>query len=71
VGAAEYLFAYGFELSRGFKALKIWMSLKEQGAAKFGRLIDQNIAKGAYLTELIAAETRLELMAPTTINTCP
>ncbi len=68
VAAGEYLFDYGFELSRGFKALKIWMSLKEQGVAKFGRLIDQNIAQGAYLTELVAADPMLELMAPTAIN---
>ena len=68
VAAGEYLFDYGFELSRGFKALKIWMSLKEQGVAKFGRLIDQNIAQGDYLTTLIAKETMLELMAPTAIN---
>jgi aromatic-L-amino-acid decarboxylase len=62
------LFDYGFELSRGFKALKIWMSIKEQGVAKFGRLIDQNIRQGAYLTDLIAAEPDLELTAPTAIN---
>ncbi len=68
VAAGEYLFDYGFELSRGFKALKIWMSLKEQGVTKFGRLIDQNIAQGAYLTQLIANEPKLELMAPTAIN---
>ena len=68
VAAGEYLFDYGFELSRGFKALKIWMSLKEQGVAKFGRLIDQNIAQGDYLTTLIAKEPKLELMAPTAIN---
>ena len=68
VAAAERLSDYGFELSRGFKALKIWMSLKEQGVAKFGRLIDQNIAQGAFLTELIGADPRLELMAPTAIN---
>ena len=68
VAAGEYLFDYGFELSRGFIALKIWMSLKEQGIAKFGRLIDQNIAQGAYLTELLAADPKLELMAPTLIN---
>ncbi|MGB8816898.1 MAG: aminotransferase class I/II-fold pyridoxal phosphate-dependent enzyme [Rhizobiaceae bacterium] len=68
VAAGEYLFDYGFELSRGFKALKIWMSLKEQGVAKFGRLIDQNIAQGAYLTSLIEHEPSLELMAPTVIN---
>jgi aromatic-L-amino-acid/L-tryptophan decarboxylase len=68
VAAGEYLFDYGFELSRGFKALKIWMGLKEHGTEKFGRLIDQNIAQGAYLTELIAAAPSLELMAPTAIN---
>jgi aromatic-L-amino-acid decarboxylase len=68
LASGEFLADYGFELSRGFKALKIWMSLKEQGAAKFGRLIDQNIAQGAYLTSLIAAEPRLELLAPTIIN---
>jgi glutamate/tyrosine decarboxylase-like PLP-dependent enzyme len=68
VAAGEYLFDYGFELSRGFKALKIWMSLKEQGVTKFGRLIDQNIAQGEFLTKLIAADPRLELMAPTAIN---
>lgn len=68
MAGAEFLFDYGFELSRGFKALKIWMALKEHGTEKFGRLIDQNIAQGAYLTELIAAEPSLELMAPTIIN---
>lgn len=68
VAAGEYLFDYGFELSRGFKALKIWMALKEHGVQKFGRLIDQNIAQGAYLTSIIAEEPQLELMAPTAIN---
>ena len=68
VAAGEYLFDYGFELSRGFKALKIWMSLKEHGTEKFGRLIDQNIAQAHYLTRLIEAEPQLERMAPTVIN---
>jgi aromatic-L-amino-acid decarboxylase len=68
VASGEFLADYSFELSRGFKALKIWMSLKEQGVEKFGRLIDQNIAQGAYLTTLIAAQPKLELMAPTSIN---
>jgi aromatic-L-amino-acid/L-tryptophan decarboxylase len=68
LASGEYLFDYGFELSRGFKALKIWMALKEQGVAKFGRLIDQNIAQGEYLTGLIDADVRLERMAPTVIN---
>ena len=68
VVAGVFLADYGFELSRSFKALKIWMSLKEQGALKFGRLIDQNIAQAAYLSGLIAAEPQLELTAPVPIN---
>lgn len=68
LAAGEFLADYGFELSRSFKALKIWMALKEQGVGKFGRLIDQNIAQGAYLTNLIKAEPQLELMAPTVMN---
>jgi aromatic-L-amino-acid/L-tryptophan decarboxylase len=68
VAAGEYLFDYGIERSRGFKALKIWMAQKEHGTEKFGRLIDQNIAQAGYLTELIASEPSLELIAPTAIN---
>lgn len=66
--AGKFLADYSFELSRGFKALKIWMSLKEHGVTKFGRLIDQNIEQAKYLTELIQAEPLLEILAPTEIN---
>ena len=34
---------YSFELSRGFRALKAWMSIKEHGSKKYARLIQQNI----------------------------
>ncbi len=68
LAAGEFLADYGFELSRGFKALKIWMSIKEQGVGKFGRLIDQNIEQAAYLADLVKSDPRLELMAPVPIN---
>jgi glutamate/tyrosine decarboxylase-like PLP-dependent enzyme len=44
------------------------MALKEHGVEKFGRLIDQNIAQGRYLNDLIESEPLLELVAPTNIN---
>ena len=66
--AGKFLADYGFELSRGFKALKIWMSLKENGVAKFGRLIDQNIAQAQYLEAQIKAQPALELVAPVDLN---
>lgn len=68
LAAGAWLHEYGLQTSRGFRALKIWMTLKEQGVDKFGRLIDQAIAQGHYLSGLIAREPRLELMTPPTIN---
>ena len=38
---------YGLQLSRGFRALKVWMSIKEHGLDRFGRLIDQQHRAGA------------------------
>ena len=68
LASGEWLFDYGLQTSRGFRALKIWMALREHGVEKFGRLIDQSIAQARYLTGLIEADPALELMAPTTVN---
>ena len=68
LASGEWLHDYGFQTTRGFRALKVWMALKEHGADKFGRLIDQNIAQAAYLAGLIEAEPLLQLVAPPTIN---
>jgi glutamate/tyrosine decarboxylase-like PLP-dependent enzyme len=59
---------YGVQLSRGFKALKVWLSFKEHGLDKYGRLIDQNIAQARMLAELIAQQPELELLAPAGLN---
>ncbi|TRO43686.1 amino acid decarboxylase, partial [Candidatus Bathyarchaeota archaeon] len=59
---------YSFQLSRGFRALKAWMSLKEHGSNKYGRLIQQNIDQAFYLRELVEASPELELSAPVTLN---
>jgi aromatic-L-amino-acid decarboxylase len=59
---------YGVELSRGFKALKIWMSLKEHGSKKFGRMVTQNIEQVQYLKSLINKNLKLELTAPAPLN---
>jgi aromatic-L-amino-acid decarboxylase len=58
----------GFELSRGFHALKAWMTIKEHGTAKYGRLIQQNIDQAHYLARLIEAAPELELALPVSLN---
>jgi aromatic-L-amino-acid/L-tryptophan decarboxylase len=65
LAAGEFLHDYTLETTRGFRALKIWMMLKHHGVATFGRLIDRNIDQARYLTDLIAADPALALMAPT------
>jgi len=67
-GGADWYSDYGVQLSRGFRALKIWMSIKEQGLTKLGRLIDQNIAQARKLAQLIDASPELERLAPVDLN---
>jgi glutamate/tyrosine decarboxylase-like PLP-dependent enzyme len=59
---------YGVQLSRGFRALKVWMSLKEHGTEKFGRLIQQNVDQARYLEQLILVTPQLQLLAPVSLN---
>lgn len=59
---------YGVQLSRGFRALKAWMSLKNHGIKKYGRLIQQNIEQVNYLLSLVEKDPELEVTAPSPIN---
>ncbi len=59
---------YGIQLSRSFKALRAWMGLKTEGAARYGEQIEQNIQQARYLTALVEREADLELLAPTAMN---
>ena len=68
IASGEWLHDFGFQTSRGFRALKVWMALEEHGVAKFGRLIDQDLTHGRYLTERIAATPNLSICFPTAIN---
>jgi len=59
---------YGLQLTRGFRALKVWMSLKEHGVGKFGRLVQQNMAQAQYLAQLVDDSPQLERLAPVQLN---
>jgi glutamate/tyrosine decarboxylase-like PLP-dependent enzyme len=70
-GGLDSINNYGFELSRGFKALKVWMSIKEHGRAKYAAMIAQNNRHAAYLAELVEENPYLELTAPVSMSiTC-
>lgn len=59
---------YGLQLTRQFRALKVWMSVKEHGLDRLGRMIDRNVAQAGYLAELIDDEKTLELVAPISLD---
>jgi glutamate/tyrosine decarboxylase-like PLP-dependent enzyme len=69
IAAGGFPFAErGVQLSRGFRALKVWMSFKAHGLRAFTRLIEQNVRQAAYLVELVTRHPRLELLAPAPLN---
>jgi len=55
---------YGLQLTRQFRALKVWMSIKEHGLARFGRMMARNVEQARYLGKLIEKTDGLELTAP-------
>jgi glutamate/tyrosine decarboxylase-like PLP-dependent enzyme len=67
-GVPVWFSDYGVQLSRGFRALKVWMSIKEHGIKKYSRLIQQNVDQAQYLASLVENSAELELLAPVPLN---
>lgn len=59
---------YGPQLSRGFKAFKVWWSLKHYGADAYARAIERMADLAAYMGERIEQDPAFELLAPVTFN---
>ena len=54
----------GLELSRGFRALKVWFTIQEHGTLALGAAIARNCAQAQKLAARIASRPSLRLMAP-------
>ncbi|MES2071728.1 MAG: aminotransferase class V-fold PLP-dependent enzyme [Pseudomonadota bacterium] len=59
---------YGPDLSRGFRALKTWFTLKVYGADKLGQVIAHSCELAQYMQSRIAALPELQLLAPVALN---
>jgi glutamate/tyrosine decarboxylase-like PLP-dependent enzyme len=55
---------YGLQLSRNFRALKVWMSIKEHGLDRFGRMIARNVEQAHYFGQLVEKDPQMEMLAP-------
>lgn len=67
-GGAVWFSDLGVQLSRGFRALKAWMLIKEHGAQKYGRMVEQNVAQVRYLAGRVDDTQELERLAPAPLN---
>ena len=68
-GAGEVNFAdRGLQLSRGFRALKVWVTVQTFGLAAFRACIQRNLELAEYAEALVRSHAELTLMAPATLG---
>jgi aromatic-L-amino-acid decarboxylase len=59
---------FGPDLSRGFRALKTWFTLKVYGLEALGQMIARTCQLARYLEQRIGERKELELLAPVSLN---
>jgi aromatic-L-amino-acid/L-tryptophan decarboxylase len=62
------VFEESIELSRRFRALKLWFSLRYHGLSAFRKSIEKDLLHAHRLGESIRRESALELMAPVELS---
>ncbi|MDQ6675190.1 MAG: pyridoxal-dependent decarboxylase, partial [Chloroflexota bacterium] len=63
VGGPPWLSEFGFQQTRGFRALKVWMALKHHGLGGYRALMEHDLALADRLAAHIEAAPALELLA--------
>lgn len=58
----------GWQLSRCFKALKVWMTFRLYGRVRLARAIEDNISVMKHFASLVETSNYLELMAPHSLS---
>ena len=71
VGGGEPWYCdYGIDLSRGFRALKIWTALRVHGSRALGRAISRNCELAILMASCIEGDQNLRLVRPVKLNIC-
>lgn len=69
-GGEPWYCDYGIDLSRGFRALKVWSALRAHGSRAFGRAISRNCELAALMATCIEDDQNLRLVRPVKLNVC-
>lgn len=69
-GEAFAFWDYGMELSRRFRALKIWLTLRYYGVRRIAAAISDDNSLAQYLAERVQQADDFELLAPVELSIC-
>jgi glutamate/tyrosine decarboxylase-like PLP-dependent enzyme len=58
----------GIELSRSFRALKVWWTIREHGTVRLGEAIARNCGQARLLESLLRQNPAIEVLAPVSLN---
>jgi aromatic-L-amino-acid decarboxylase len=61
---------YGIELSRRFRALKLWMMLRYYGKRRLATAVAHDNSLAQYLAERVRVAEDFQLLAPTVLSIC-
>jgi aromatic-L-amino-acid decarboxylase len=67
---AHAFWDYGVELSRPFRALKVWAILSYYGARRVSASIAEDCALAEYMAERVEASEDFQTLAPVTLGIC-
>jgi glutamate/tyrosine decarboxylase-like PLP-dependent enzyme len=68
VGGPTWFSEYGFQQTRGFRALKVWMALKHHGIEGYKQSIERDISLAQQMAALIEASGDFEMLAPQSLS---
>ena len=68
VGGPPWFSEYGFQQTRGFRALKVWMALQHHGLAGYRKAIQRDIDHARTLAEALRSATDFELFEPQSLS---
>jgi glutamate/tyrosine decarboxylase-like PLP-dependent enzyme len=59
---------YGVQLTRGFRALKVWMAVKTYGTARIREIINQCLDLAEYAAQWFALSPQIEIVTPPSLG---
>ena len=68
VGGPPWFSEFGFQQTRGFRALKVWMALQHHGFVGYRHVIEQEIELAARLADILRTHTDVEVCEPQNLS---